>query len=78
MYNRVNNAIKQYDEYVERTGRGGLYVEDIVAIEALVVKADRSASFTDTVIDSMKAGFMFGYRCAQRDARRKTERHRCQ
>ena len=66
---RVKNAIADYKRFIDKTGRGALYLDDIYD----VYKMNRCGEELDVagcIGDAMEAGFMIGYRCAKREKKR--------
>ena len=68
---RAEKAITDYRRYIERTGRGGIYFDDLNDIYEMNKNANGGQlSIFSAIGDALEVGFMIGYRCAKREARR--------
>lgn len=67
---RAEKAITDYRRYIERTGHGGIYLDDLNDIYEMNKNANGGRlSIFGAIGDALEVGFMIGYRCAKREAR---------
>ena len=68
---RAEKAITDYRRYIERTGRGGIYLDDLNDIYEMNRNTDSGQlDIFGAIGDAVEVGFMIGYRCAKREAGR--------
>lgn len=67
---RAEKAITDYRRYIERTGRGGIYFDDLNDIYEMNKNTNGGRlSIFGAIGDALEVGFMIGYRCAKRETR---------
>ena len=74
MKNRIEKAAQDYQTqyYGKRTNEGAFYASDIYEVkEAAENRGGRSNTLYEAIVLSLEAGFMIGYRKAQRDYRKR-------
>lgn len=74
MKDRITKAIADYKQFTSRNKNcGSFYFYDIYLIQHRNLSEDCGRFYARSAIfDALEAGFMIGYRCAQRKARMKT------
>ena len=74
MQDRVTKAIADYKKFTSRNKNcGSFYFYDMHLIHRRNLSEDcRRFDAAGAIFDALSAGFMIGYRCAQRKARMKT------
>ena len=69
---RITNAVYDYQQFIDRTGRGAFRWNDLKQLMDMSSK-DGSVNVYDLMSNSLYAGFMIGYRCAKREARKRNK-----
>ena len=74
MKNRVTKAQQDYQKrfYNRTDNKGAFYYEDICEIKEAAEKygGGRHDTLSEAILAALEAGFMVGYRCAKREARK--------
>ena len=69
---RITNAVYDYQQFIDRTGRGLFYASDLCQLRDMSLK-DGRVNIYDLMSNALSAGFMIGYRCAKREARKRNK-----
>ena len=76
MKNRISKAAEDYKKlyYGRKNNEGAFYYSDIQEVKEIAEKKEGyNATLYEIIETALEAGFMIGYRKAQRDAKRKAK-----
>lgn len=70
---RIANAVHNYWQFTERTGRGAFYASDLYQLRDMSLNDEGCVDVYTLMNNSLSAGFMIGYECAKREARKRNK-----